>query len=133
MGRHYQKGSKPPAKGTHAAKRDRGKRPERQTGGDVPWPELGDGTPYTPAIARVVLKEDPTWAGRIQWTRWSNPDGSYMKEREDVKAATKTLPERRSLKEGAWFATVSWDNADDFASRPSATLRLDALVPEPVA
>jgi hypothetical protein len=109
----------------HHAARDRGRRSDGyQLRGGIPWPTLGDGTEWRDAVVRVRHKHVPDWRGRIQWVEWRNPDGTHMAQRSG--SPTKTHPEGKP-KEGAWFAVVSWDNADD-PGRPSARQALAVLV-----
>lgn len=97
-----------------------------QLAGSVPWPELGDGTPYTAAVVRVRHREFPDWVGRLQWTEFRGPEGEYLKER--TKPATATRPER-PIEGAEWYAVVSWDNPDD-PDRPMARIAMAHLEAE---
>lgn len=108
--------------------RDRGKKPPYQLHGGIPWPELGDGTPYVlngsgeflalyaPAGARPRSTERH-WVGRVQTVAWCHPDGTYMAGDEQTTKATKTKPS--VTRPGAWWAVVSWDRRDEPDAPPS--------------
>lgn len=107
MGHRYQKGSKPP----DGHQRDRGK-PGREyvLQGGIPWPELGCGTPYVlgpGGVSKVSHVDRPKEEGVISWVEWCHPDGAHMPD-----GARMTKAKTPRLREGAWWAVVSWDRRD---------------------
>ncbi len=98
-------------------------------GGTVPWPEFGDGTPWTDALDRVRHTELTEEVGKLQWVEWCHPDGTHMASRDKVYAATKTRPGRVEPYPGDWFAVVTWDRRDQHDSLMARHL-LTHLVPE---
>lgn len=117
--------SRKPA-GTPRTKRGPGPRPSSD---GIPWPTYADGQPY--AIHLPVRLEGDDVEGKVQWTEWAHPDGKHMEadQRVMVRNATKTLPERRTTRDGAWFAIVTWPGSPP--TRPSRVL-MSKLVPLPV-
>ena len=82
--------------------------------GGVPWPELGDGTPWADSITRVTHRELPEETGTLQWVEWCHPGGDRMPDAERTVKATKTRPER--ARPGEWWCVVSWDRRDEHDS-----------------
>lgn len=115
------------ARATHTPNHKQGRNTGYQLGGGVPWPTMGDGTPYTAALERVRHRDFPDWVGRLQWTEFRGADGEHLGDKR-TKPATKTKPER--VVEGAeWYGVVSWDNPDE-PDRPLTRLPLGRLEPE---
>lgn len=119
MGHRYAKGSRRPGPtdnpGRHAG--DKG----YQLSGGVPWPELGDATPYADAIQRVVHLETGE-AGTLRSVEWATPEGAFM--HPDARH-TKTKTPR--LNPGAWWGVVSWDNRETWEFPLKTRQPLDAL------
>lgn len=111
----------------HRSNRDRGKRKDTWTlAGGVPWPELGDGTPWTDSLTRVRHAELEQEVGKLQWVEWTHPDGSYMPVRSGK--PTKGHPEGKPHP-GVWMAVVTWDRRDQMDSL-TARHPLVNLLPE---
>jgi hypothetical protein len=73
--------------------------------GDIPWPELGDGTPYVldgHTVWSVTLPDHPEETGFIQWVEWSDLDGMYV--------PGLSVNKRGQAKPGQWMAVVNWDS-----------------------
>ena len=116
MSHRYQKGSKRPPAEAHRARRDKGQPKGGYTlSGGVPWPTLGDGTPYVlpgksqPFRVRHAELEKET--GTLQWVEWCHPDGSHM---PDLDRHTKARTPK--LRPGGWWAVVAWDSRDQHDS-----------------
>lgn len=119
------RGSKPPKKGDMARTQRQAQGRSYQLAGGVPWPELGDGTPYIPEM-RVRHRDYPDFVGKVQWSEYRDADGNHLKER--TKPATKTKGER-PVEGAAWWAVVAWDKPDD-PDRPLTRLPMKALEAE---
>lgn len=131
MGHRYQKGARRMNPGD---KPKGGGHGQYVLSGGIPWPELGDGTPWCDGLTRVTHAELTQETGTLQWVEWCHPDGERMPDgqREKVRKATKTLPERRETNPGAWWAVVSWDRRDQhdslMARHPLMNLRAHPLL-----
>lgn len=70
--------------------------------GAIPWPELGDGTPYLPGM-RVAHHQLTDERGTIQWVKWSDSEGNVIEP-------GKRLDKRGNATPGEWWAVVSWES-----------------------
>ncbi len=105
--------------------RDPGRKPVRTLHGGIPWPSLGDGTPYCDQKGlRVRHTEAPDNVGALGYVEWCTPEGAYMTgERHTAKGP----------KPGAWFAVVSWDGRDPLPAIKARVelTHLELETPEP--
>lgn len=100
MGHRYQKGSRRPDPTAH---RDKGKRDGTyQPRGAIPWPELGDGTPWTERVTKVRHPDAPGETGHLVRLEW----------------------------EGGWWAIVHWPKAGRLRPEMTARIPLANLLPE---
>lgn len=99
MGHRYQKGSKRP---DPKVKRDRGRAgKEYVPQGAIPWPELGDGTPWTQDLTLVRHPEAPGETGHLVRLEWA----------------------------GGWWAIVHWPAAGRMKPETDARMALANLLP----
>lgn len=73
MGHRYQKGSRRPKPGE--APKGKARQSPYVCTGTIPWPELGDGTPWREGLVKVTHPEVPGEVGRLQAVEWH--DGEW--------------------------------------------------------